>query len=303
MPESQPEPVSTPSSPPPRRRKGGGAKVMFVVLVVLALAGVIVYLLSLLNSKNYLLAAEGGQLVVKKGIFFPVGSERYRGKSPEEAKLYAPIDLPSDFRAGDEKNYPDLASLNRDFAKYLIQMAEKLVFQGDEEKFEKGKSYLMRVRRLHGLDPEQLESIQGLVADVSYLEGKRAYLGVEHTLEQALDLFEKARQAGTGRFRDAGKWIERIESLLAAVRLSKSTGEPLRLPGDEEDTSGRQKASPAPVAPDNPPDLIEARPRPGPEPEPAPKVRREKPAPEPEPPAPPDRPTWRPSPPSPEEGI
>ena len=78
-----PDPSSEPMIPiqtPVRSRKPGGAKFMMVVLIVLALICVILYLLSLLNSRKYYLVPEGEELVVKKGILFPVGSAA--GPSP-----------------------------------------------------------------------------------------------------------------------------------------------------------------------------------------------------------------------------
>jgi len=217
---------SPPPPPPPRARKGGGAKIMFVVLIVLALAGIIVYLLSLLNSKKFFLAPEGGELVVKKGIFFPVGSEIYLPKEPELANLYKPIEVPDELRHAGPIEFPDLPSLNREFAKYLIRFAKEMIFSDDEARYQRGVTYLARSKRLEGLDLEQQETIRGLMADVDYIEAKRSYAGVERTLEHALKMFKRAETFGTGRFADAHEWIQKIEILLKAIRETKAAGVP-----------------------------------------------------------------------------
>jgi hypothetical protein len=212
--------------PPPRVRKSGGAKVMFVVLVVLALAGVIVYLLSLLNSKKFFLTPEGGELVVKKGIFFPVGSEIYQPKEPELANLYKPIEVPGALRNAGAVEFPDLPALNREFVKYLIGFAQEMIISDDDNRYQRGKSYLARSKRLEGLDLEQQETIRGLMADVDYIEAKRSYIGVERILEHALKMFRRAETFGTGRFADAGEWMQKIEILLEAIRATKAAGVP-----------------------------------------------------------------------------
>ncbi len=220
MPESEKEVV--PAPPRPRRKKGGGAKLLFISLVVLALAGIIVYLLSLLNSKTFFLVPEDGELVVKKGIFFPVGSELYQPPEPGLAALYAPIDLPDELKHAGPMEFDDLPSLNREFGKYLIGLATTLVFSDDEGQYKKGRAYLERVRKLHGLDPAQVDRVKSLRADVDYIEAKRAYLGVERTLERALKKFKQAETFGSGRFGDAGEWINKIETLLEAIRVTKA---------------------------------------------------------------------------------
>ncbi len=268
MPENdrQAEPVPVSKRP---RKKGGGAKVMFVVLVVLALAGIIVYLLSLLNSKTFFLVPEGGELVVKKGIFFPVGSEIYQPKSPEQAALYTPIELPDELRHAGPLKFEDLPSLNREFAKYMIALANKLVFQKDEKQYLKGKKYLERLRDLTGLEPKQIDRVKSLGADVNYIEAKRAYQGVEKTLESALRKFRQAETFGTGRFGDAAEWIVKIETLLKAIRLTKSGA--VVKPEETPYPGARQKTPPATeVVVPQPPADDRPSPRPAPVPKPAP---------------------------------
>ncbi len=205
----------------PPRRRSGGARVLLVVMVILALTGVIVYLLSLLNSRRFYLVPEVGDLVVKKGIFFPVGSDVYRPSDPKEADLYQPIELPDELRNAAPVQFEDLPSLNREMARYMMQHAERMVFAEDEKLYQKGVGYLERASRLHGLDPQQIERLRAMRADVDYIEAKRAYLGVERTLEGALQKFRKAEALGSGRFQDASEWSRKIQSLLEAIRTAK----------------------------------------------------------------------------------
>ncbi|RLB55368.1 MAG: hypothetical protein DRI34_10675 [Deltaproteobacteria bacterium] len=248
-------------APPPRRKRGGGAKALFVLLVILALAGVIVYLLSLINSKRFFLVPEGGELVVKKGIFFPVGNELYRPTDPEQARLYQPIELPEQLRHAAALQFEDLPSLNRELAKYLIEHAERMVFSDDDKFYQRGRAYLERVSHLHGLDPQQIEKVKSLQADVDYLEAKRSYQGVEKILERALRKFRKAQAFGSGRFQDADVWIAKIGNLLDAIKRAKASAPasapatgpapetPPAAPAPQQPAPPSQQPAPAPAAP------------------------------------------------------
>lgn len=233
--------VETPSealpTQPRKPRKGGGAKFLFVILIILALIGVIVYLLSLLNSKKFFLAPEGDRLVVKKGVFFLAGSEPYKSDTPEEADLYTPIDLPPKFGTS-QREFEDLAALNHEFANILIGEAQQLVFSEQDDEYRQGKGYLGRLDRLKGLKPDQVKLIMALNADVDYIEAKRAYQGVEKTLEQALKKFRQTETYGTGRFADAPDWARKVDGLLQIIRATKSGVLPVAPPPEPQPVPG-----------------------------------------------------------------
>jgi hypothetical protein len=221
--------------------------------------------------------------VVKKGIFFPVGSEIYVPKEPELANMYKPIEVPDELRHAGAIEFPDLPSLNREFAKYLIRFAKEMIFSDDDNRYQRGKTYLARSKRLEGLDLEQQETIRGLMADVDYIEAKRSYAGVERTLEHALKMFKRAETFGTGRFADAHEWIQKIEILLEAIRTTKAAGvpklelEPEPVPGGSQPSlKSRGEPEPEPVP-------VPRKPRPKPRPKPKPRPAPVEPAPEPAP--------------------
>jgi hypothetical protein len=208
--------------PPPPRRRSTGTRVLIVAFMVLFLLCTIVYLLSLLHSKKYFLVVEADTLVVKKGIFFPMGNETYRPEDPAEAALYAAIPVPKGKLDYKEKEFEDLASANHDFGEVLISLAQDLLISKEAADFQKGKNYLDRARSLKGLDSKQLRLIQAAGADIDYLEAQRAYLGVEETLREAQIKFRKAETLGSGKFTDAGEWVLKIQRLLDAIKVIKS---------------------------------------------------------------------------------
>ncbi len=213
---------SLPAPSRARKRRGGW---IVAALVILALLGVIVYLLALLNSKKYFLVPEGGELVVKKGVFFLAGNDRFRPTDPGLAGLYEPVELPPGYRGGAQE-FDDLPSLNTELAGVMLQHAEVWVFSQDDATYRKGVGYLARLGKLNGLSQGQLKSIEALLADVDYLEARSAYAGVEQTLEDALRKFRKSRLNEVSRFKDTEAWILRVQRLLDAIRESKEGPKP-----------------------------------------------------------------------------
>jgi hypothetical protein len=220
-------------------------------LIILALAGVIVYLLSLLNSKRYFLAPEGDQLVVKKGIFFVTGSDRFRSNEPSLAGLYDPVELPSGYRAG-LMAFEDLPSLNAELATIMLESARPWVFATEENLHLKGVAYLRRLGRMNGLSQTQLRALESLNAEVDYLEARSAYLGVERTLEDALRKFKKARLNEESRFQDTEAWIAKVERLLTTIRDIKAGLRPEAAPTPEPALRPEPAPAPEPVSPAEP---------------------------------------------------
>ncbi|HOX46381.1 MAG TPA: hypothetical protein PK668_22450 [Myxococcota bacterium] len=251
------------SLPAPSRSRKRGSGWIIAALLILALLGVIVYLLSLLNSKKYFLAAEGEQLVVKQGIFFLAGSDRFRPSDPALAGLYEPIDLPPGHRGG-EREFEDLPSLNTELAAVMLQQAEVWVFAQEDALYKKGVNYLDRLGKLNGLSQSQLKAIEALRADVDYLEARSAYAGVEDTLEDALRKFRKSKLNEDSRFKDTEAWIGRVQHLLETIRESKEGPRPVlpeappaepgavkpgeTLPAGKADPAEPEAARPAPPA-------------------------------------------------------
>jgi hypothetical protein len=209
------------SLPPPPRSRG---RMWVVGLLILLMAAVIFYLLSLLNSKRFYLVPEGNQLAVKKGVFFLWGNAPYQPQDPKEAELYAPIELPEILRGGEAKEFSELAALNREFATHLVNSATGWLFSEDEAVYAKGKAYLDRAGNLQGLDTKQVQGIQTLFADVDYVEARRAYQGIEGTLDLALRKLKNTETFGSGRFKDVTDQLRRVQMLLGALREIKNTG-------------------------------------------------------------------------------
>lgn len=217
------------SVPTRKRKKGGGVKFLFVVLITLALIAVVVYHFSVLNSMKYFLVPEDGKLHVKQGVLFVTGNEPFKGETLEETALYSPIDLPAKF-GHVQKEFGDRSALNYAYATILIDLTHQLVFSPVDTEYSRGKSYLTRLDRLQGLKPDQVKLIIALNADVDYIEAKRAFVGVEKTLERALKKFKQAETYGTGRFADAPEWIGKVNGLLQVIRATKNR--PLPAPVD-----------------------------------------------------------------------
>ena len=231
-----------------KRRKGGGAKFLFMVMIILALLAFVVYHFSVINRMKFFLVPEGGKLHVKRGVLFLSGSEEYLPDNKDVAWLYEPIDLPLEFGA-QQKEFSDREEMNKEFASILIRQTQQLIFSPEDAKYAKGRSYLRRLNELQ-VKAEHVKLRTGLNADVDYIEAKRAYLGVEMTLEHALKKFRQAETYGSGRFADSPDWIGKVEGLLRTIRATKA-GE-LPIPLEPEPRPALRPAPGADLRPETP---------------------------------------------------
>jgi len=219
MPEQPDVELSAAASP---RKKGVGFKFILVVVLILALGGISVYLLSLMNSKKYFLEQTDGKLYIKQGILFVTGSESYKPVEPKDAWLYEPIEAPEEYKSVAVKEFDDMVSLHQELGRILIKQAQELVFSDDDARYNKGKAHIKRLRALPDLTGKQHDLVKALQADLDYIEGKQAYLGMEQILEAARRKFVEAKTYGTGHFSDTDEWIEKIDSLLVSIRATKA---------------------------------------------------------------------------------
>ena len=200
-------------------------KAVLFPLIVLALFGCSVYLMSMINFQLFFLVAEGNELVVKRGAFFPTGRERFVPSDPRQNQLYQRLDRPAGMKPGELMTFENLSALEHELIKHLLQQAKPLISSRQEWQYAKGKALLERARKLLGQGASEYQSvIQQLEDGVSDVEASRVCRHTKTTLEIALQKFRFTANFGTGRFRDAREWAAKTEKLLSSIRLPEPLG-------------------------------------------------------------------------------
>lgn len=239
----------------PTKRGGGlghAVKNLFLLILFVALAFGLLYLVADRNARRYFLVPEGGNLVVKRGIFFPIGEKPYLPDDPGLAAAYAPIPLPpSGFKSG-PKAFDERSDLDRTLFDQLLDWAKTRIHSGDTKTLEKGIYYLRRAEKLPTYTEAQRTSLDELQGEVAYYEAKRKLADAVKSLENVADKLRQARDSGSARANESEALLTAIQDHVAALReileQLKKTGSlpmPTGGPGPAAGTRAPPPASPA----------------------------------------------------------
>lgn len=225
------------------RPAGAAAKTLLAWVVILGLVGVVGYLVSERNARTWSLVAEEGRLVVKKGLFFPIGRSDYRTSDPTLAKVYAPLVPPPGKRLPEDGSYADQAELDRQLYDLLSTWAREDVASGDPARLERGMGYLERALDLPALSVSQRDSLAALRAESGYYEARRLLEKARAELSEAADKLRLTAGSGSPHAPDAASLLKELGPAIDATSAAVRAAGPLRTP-----------EAPATPAPPPPPD-------------------------------------------------
>ena len=212
------------------QRHGGGARGALTWLVIVALIAALGWLLSERNARQWTLASEEGRLVVKRGVFFPVGRQAFRTSDPVLAQAYAPIVPPPGARPAEERSFDDRGGLDQALFDLLAGWAKEDVGSGEPARLERGLGYLSRAERLAGISAAQRDELASLRAESAYYEGQRLLARAADELREAQDKLRLAAGARSPRGADAQVLLRQLEpavdAALAAVRAAPIVAKP-----------------------------------------------------------------------------
>ncbi len=248
----------------PTRSAGGGLgralKNLLLLILVLALGFGFLYLVAERNARRYFLVPEGGNLVVKRGIFFPVGEKPYLPDDPGLAAAYAPIPLPATGPKVGPQDFEERSDLDRTLFDELLAWAKPRIHSGESKSMEKGIYYLRRAEKLPTYTEAQRTTLEELQGEVSYYEAKRRLGDAVDTLEKVAQQLKRARDSGSARAHESQALLAAIEGHVDALQgvLDRLKGggklplpatdggaAPTPVPQGTEETGGATGAAPA----------------------------------------------------------
>lgn len=203
-------------------RDGGGSRwVMWLVLVgAIFVGGGVFYHLSAANAGKWFLEVRGGQVVVRKGIWFPTGASDYDG-----GRAYAPIPLPPGM-AAPPRVHDSRTSVDRAIYVVLMTSAAAAIESGDARRLESAKGILSRVRLLEGISEDQADEVLRYRGDIAMAEGHLAIREVATLLARARERVASAATRGTRIYKDAAGWHRWLDAKLAEFQSLNDAREP-----------------------------------------------------------------------------
>lgn len=223
---------------------GAAAKGLLAWVVILGLVGVVGYLVSERNARTWSLAPEEGRLVVKKGLFLPMGQTEFKTSDPVLAKAYAPLVPPPAKPLPDERAFGDQADLDRELYGLLSAWAREDVSSGDPARLERGLGYLERAMELPALSAAQRDDLGALRAESGYYEARRLLEKARAELSEAAEKLRLTAGSRSPHALDAEALLKQLGPAVEAATGAVRAAGPARTP-----EAPPPPAQPAPAPP------------------------------------------------------
>ncbi len=229
-------------------RRGGGARGLLTALAILGLAALVFWLAAERNARQWWLVAEDGRLVVKKGVFFPVGRQAFRTADPSLAQAYAPLVPPPGAKPPDERSFDERSGLDQGLFELLASWAKDDIGSGEPARLERGLGYLSRAERLAGISSAQRDELGALRAESAYYEGQRLLAKAADELREAAEKLRLAAGARSPHGAEAQLLLRQLEPAVDAA-LAASRAVSIRPRGEAGPVPASPAPAPAPAAP------------------------------------------------------
>jgi hypothetical protein len=184
-----------------RSEAGSAARGLLAWVAILALVVALGWLVSERNAHTWALVPDEGRLVVKKGLFLPLGSQEFKSSDPALARVYGPLVPPQGKALPEERTFGEQSELDRALYDLLAAWAREDVASADPPRLERGLGYLERALDLPGLSATQREDLAALRAESGYHEARRL---LEKARAELTEAAEKLRLTASSRSPRAG---------------------------------------------------------------------------------------------------
>jgi hypothetical protein len=230
-------------------RVSHGARGLLAWVAILGLAALVGWLLAERNSRQWFVEPDGGLLVVKRGILFPVGKQTFKTNDPLLADAYAPLVPPPGAALPDERQFDDRSGLDQALFEILAGWAKADVSSAEPARLERGLGYLSRAEKLAGISAAQRDALQALRAESAYYEGQRLLARGAEALRLAAEKLRVAATSASARGADAQALLREVDPAVeAALQAVRAGGAAAPRPAQPEPAP-----APAPAAPEAPP--------------------------------------------------
>ena len=202
-------------------QRGGRWLLWLLVVVGVFVGGGAFYHLSTQNAGKWFLEVRGGEVVVRKGIWFPTGAADYDDGGP----AYAPVPLPEGM-APPARVHDSPESVDNAIYRLLIALASSAIESSDAPRIESAKGLLSRARLLAGISQEQADDVLRYRGDIAMAEGHLAIRQVQALLARAKQRVEAGAAKGIRLYKDPQGWVRWINAKLAEFSSLDGAREP-----------------------------------------------------------------------------
>jgi hypothetical protein len=166
-----------------------------LLLLAVGLAVVVAWLLAERNARQWWLVPEEGRVVVKRGIFFPVGKVTFKSDDPEMSRTYSALAPPPGSAVPQESAFDDRAALDQALFEWMARWAREDIQSEQMARMERARGFLQRSARLAGLSPAQRDQLRTLQAETAFQEAVEHLKQGAEALRSALEGLRLAAEA------------------------------------------------------------------------------------------------------------
>ena len=148
---------------------------------------ILFFIFSGVNSGKYYITASGEHILIKKGVFFPVGRGDFTPAVNSEA--YTPIYNPKKRVLKGEETFGDISALNNRLFNIIFELAESEIYDPKTSDFKLAEKYLLRSKKVPGIGNLKRSRLKGMAGDIKYRLGLSIMKKVEDHLRNALKQF------------------------------------------------------------------------------------------------------------------
>jgi len=179
-------------------------------LVIIALFGTVWWLSSERNERRYRAAAQGQNLIIERGRFFPTGTSALSASDP----IYAPVAIPAGEKAPTEMEFDEQNALDRWLFDALSGWAKNAAKKGDTRT---AAALVDRISQLPGLTGAQMTQLISLRADLAWDDAQTDLAHAGQALEDARRKLEVVKQHNDAHSSESAAMQGKLSDLEKAV--------------------------------------------------------------------------------------
>jgi hypothetical protein len=207
------------------KKPSSGGKLTLAGLAILILAGAVLWLASERNARQWILTTDGGELVVKRGMFLPVGRQAFKSDDPALVAAYAPIKVPAGAEVKDEQVFDERSQLDEGIFALLAKWARSDIATGKPEGLERAAAGVARAEKLPSMSSRQREELRALKAEVGFFEARQLLDRAGESLRAAREKLRATSDSSSPRAGDAFLLLRQVEPMVEEVyRAQRAAG-------------------------------------------------------------------------------
>lgn len=238
------------ADPSPPSRKYWGLPMWGWLLIVVVLLSVLFLVCDLKNRNRFMMVCNAKSLELHQGrrVPWPFGHEIIGGPAFKPVA----IDHQADCRS---RVFQSREEAEQGLLEFILTQVRGALDLPGENNLKKTRGQVLQALLLTRTHRSKRKSVQQLLAEVAYRQGRNGVSRIEDELRTALSRFKEAKQLDGEKYEDLEDWISHLEDLLRGISPSPATdasASAVKQPLPLQPASSPKGAPPAEKVPEGP---------------------------------------------------